>query len=102
MKTVERINTLLYFPRLCTNCGMCSLVCPQGVFAPGETVARMVNRDACIECGACALNCEADAIQVQAGVGCAAAMIQSALTGRKEVSCGADCNSDSSSSNCCN
>jgi NAD-dependent dihydropyrimidine dehydrogenase PreA subunit len=98
MKTVTRANTLLYYPRLCTNCGLCSMVCPEGVFAPGETVARMVNRSACIECGACALNCEPGAIQVQAGVGCAAAMIQSALTGKKEVACGPDNNADSS---CC-
>jgi hypothetical protein len=31
-------------------------------------------------------------------VGCAAAMIQSALTGKKEVACGPDNNADSS---CC-
>ena len=99
MKTIERSNTLLYFPKLCTNCGLCSIVCPQGVFAAGEKVARMVNRSACIECGACTLNCEAGAIQVQAGVGCAAAMIQSALSGRKEVTCGpAD---DSNAGSCC-
>lgn len=91
MKTVSRVNTLLYYPKLCTNCGMCSIVCPQSVFAPGETVARLVNRNACIECGACQLNCEAGAIQVEAGVGCAAAMIQAALTGQKEAACGPDC-----------
>jgi NAD-dependent dihydropyrimidine dehydrogenase PreA subunit len=106
MKTIERTNTLLYSPKLCNNCGMCSMVCPQGVFAPGERVARMVDRNACIECGACLLNCEPGAIQVQAGVGCAAAMIRSALTGQKEVSCepdgGSDCGcSGESSGGCC-
>lgn len=50
----------------------------------------MVNRRACIECGACMLNCEPGAIQVQAGVGCAATMIQAALTGQKEPICGPD------------
>ncbi len=90
MKTITRANTLLYYPKLCTNCGMCSIVCPHGVFAPGDPVARLVNRNACIECGACQLNCEAGAIKVVAGVGCAAAMIQAALTGKKESSCGPD------------
>ena len=83
-----KANTLQYDPKLCTNCGFCSTVCPQGVFEAGETSARMVNRSACIECGACMLNCEPRAIQVQAGVGCAAAMIQAALTGKKEPACG--------------
>ena len=88
MRIKEKINTLAYQPRLCTNCGLCSIVCPQGVFASGETRAKLVNRAACIECGACMLNCEPGAIEVQAGVGCAAAMIQVALTGQKEPACG--------------
>ena len=88
MKTELKINTLQFFPKLCTNCGLCSKVCPQGVFEPGETAARMINRAACIECGACMINCEPGAIKVQAGVGCAAAMIQAALTGQKEPACG--------------
>ena len=88
MRIKERINTLVYRPRLCTNCGLCSVVCPQGVFEPGEIKAKLVKRVACIECGACMLNCEPGAIEVQAGVGCAAAMIQAALTGQKEPTCG--------------
>jgi ferredoxin len=92
MKIITKINTLQYFARLCTNCGICSIVCPQAVFAPGEKVARLVNRSACIECGACMINCEANAIKVVSGVGCAEAMIRAALTGRKEPSCGPECN----------
>ena len=91
MKTRPRINTLVYRPKLCTNCGMCSIVCPQGVFVAGEIAARLVKRSACIECGACMLNCEPGAIIVQAGVGCAAVMIQAALTGQKEPVCGPGC-----------
>jgi NAD-dependent dihydropyrimidine dehydrogenase PreA subunit len=91
MKTRQRINTLVYKARLCTNCGLCSIVCPQGVFEPGEKAARLVDRGACIECGACMLNCEPGAILVQAGVGCAAAMIHAALTGQNEPTCGPDC-----------
>ena len=31
---------------------------------------RIENRDACMECGACAMNCPTEALTVQAGVGC--------------------------------
>jgi ferredoxin len=49
----------------------------------------VVRGDACIECGACQRNCPTGAIEVESGVGCAAAMIYSALTGRKEE-CGSE------------
>ena len=86
----EQINTLEYDPGLCINCGMCSIVCPHGVFAPNGRVAQLVRPEACMECGACELNCPTGAITVESGVGCAAAMIASALRGRREVSCGPD------------
>ena len=81
-------NTLRYDPELCINCRMCSDVCPHGVFAPDGDTARLVRPAACMECGACQLNCPTGAITVDSGVGCAAAMIYAALTGRKEVTCG--------------
>lgn len=81
-------NTLQYNPELCINCGMCSIVCPHGVFAPGDGVAQLVRREACMECGACQLNCPVEAIMVESGVGCATAMISAALTGKKEPVCG--------------
>jgi ferredoxin len=45
------------------------------------------DHDACMECGACAMNCPTGAISVEAGVGCAAAVIMSALRGDKQVCC---------------
>ena len=39
-----------------------------------------------MECGACAMNCPAEAISVNRGVGCAAAVLNSYL-GEKEISC---------------
>jgi len=42
-----------------------------------------------MECGACALNCEYGAISVDAGVGCATALINGMIAG-KEPSCGCD------------
>jgi len=89
MAAASTLNTLQYRPELCVGCGMCSVVCPHGVFANDTgDVAQLVSPGACMECGACQLNCPTDAIMVDSGVGCAAAMIAAALTGKQEVSCG--------------
>ncbi len=85
------VNTLEYNEGKCINCGMCSTVCPHGVFEPGDKKAVLANPAACMECGACQLNCPANAIKVESGVGCAYAMIASALRGQKEVTCGCGC-----------
>ena len=96
------VNTLEYNPELCINCGMCSTVCPHGVFAPDDRVVQLVHPEACMECGACQQNCLTGAITVDSGVGCAAAMIHAALTGRKEITCGPDPEMDAcGSSGCC-
>jgi NAD-dependent dihydropyrimidine dehydrogenase PreA subunit len=84
------VNTLVYDPDACINCGMCSCVCPHGVFAAGEKAARLVKPANCMECGACMVNCPSHAIWVDSGVGCASAMIYAALRGREEVTCGGD------------
>lgn len=94
-------NTLKYDPEECINCSMCSTVCPHGVFAPGKDAAILANKEACMECGACFLNCPTVAIEVESGVGCAAAMIHAALTGGPET-CdgGCGCGSTESSTSC--
>jgi ferredoxin len=99
-------NTLQYDPDLCVRCGMCSIVCPHGVFVSGERVAQVVNREVCMECGACQHNCPTSAIRVDSGVGCAAAMIWAALTGRKEATCGGKvrsscCAEEGKAASCC-
>jgi len=83
----SELNTLQYDPKLCIGCGMCSIVCPHAVFAQNDHVAQLVYPDACMECGACQRNCPTGAIAVDSGVGCAAAMMRDALTGRKEATC---------------
>lgn len=88
MISASAINTLQYDPELCIGCGMCSIVCPQAVFAMYDSVAQVVHPEACMECGACQRNCPTEAIMVESGVGCAAAMMWAALTGSKEVTCG--------------
>jgi NAD-dependent dihydropyrimidine dehydrogenase PreA subunit len=81
-------NTLVLDTQLCTGCTLCVTVCPHQVFAINDHKAKIVNTTDCMECGACQVNCAAGAITVTSGVGCASAMINAALTGKKEVSCG--------------
>lgn len=92
-------NTLEYTPEMCINCRMCSTVCPHGVFKAGTDKAQLADSLACMECGACQLNCPVDAIKVDSGVGCAYAMMWSAITGSDEITCGsgACCNPGSDS-----
>lgn len=88
MTVASAANTLTYDPELCINCGMCSMVCPHGVFEAGEEVAQLVRHGACMECGACPLNCPTGAIAVDSGVGCAYALMREALAGKKDGDCG--------------
>ncbi len=70
----------------CVGCGMCLIVCPHAVYSMNNGNAEIENLDACMECGACSKNCPAEAVRVQVGVGCAAAVINTAL-GRESSSC---------------
>jgi ferredoxin len=88
MIQASRFNTLRYDAGRCTGCGMCVAVCPHGVWAMNSHKARVVAGDVCMECGACQVNCVAGAIAVESGVGCAGAMIQAAIRGQKEATCG--------------
>ena len=50
--------------------------------------AKLVDRNGCMECGACALNCEAEAISVTPGVGCAEYIISGWFKGKENATCG--------------
>ena len=93
-KYLKNVATLTFAIEKCNGCGKCIEVCPHGVFAMDGIKARIAEKDLCMECGACALNCPVSAIEVNAGVGCAAAIIMGWLTG-KEPTCGC------SDSDCC-
>jgi NAD-dependent dihydropyrimidine dehydrogenase PreA subunit len=80
------VTTLALSDEACTGCGVCLEVCPRSVFRMEDKKAIIDNRDACIECGACALNCAFEALSVRTGVGCANAVINRAL-GRKSACC---------------
>ena len=93
LRYLAEVVTLKLNEEACVGCGMCVNVCPHSVLAMDEKKASIVQRDACMECGACAKDCPTDALTVDAGVGCAAAIIKGALSGTEPC-----CDSDSG---CC-
>ena len=95
---LKNVTTLEYNNEKCVGCERCLEVCPHGVFDMANGKACITDKDFCMECGACAMNCPAKAIEVNAGVGCAAAIIYSLVTG-KEPTCG--CSDGSDDKNCC-
>jgi NAD-dependent dihydropyrimidine dehydrogenase PreA subunit len=76
---LKNVATLRLTEDKCTGCGTCLLVCPHEVFAKFNGRVRIDDPDQCMECGACALNCPEEALSVDAGVGCATAVINTTL-----------------------
>jgi NAD-dependent dihydropyrimidine dehydrogenase PreA subunit len=66
---------------------MCAAVCPHGIFSLNEKKAHIDDLDGCMECGACAKNCPANAISVTPGVGCASYIIQTWIKGKNADVC---------------
>ncbi len=95
LRYIADVVTLNLDSALCNGCGICLEVCPHAVFVFEDDTAVISDRNACMECGACALNCETTALTVRRGVGCAEAVITGKLRGT-EPTC--DCSNDS---NCC-
>ena len=93
MKYLANVATLKYDSGKCAGCGRCVEVCPRGVFVMRDKRAAVTDKDLCMECGACAKNCDFGALSVNAGVGCAAAIITGMITGN-EPSCGCGDTSD--------
>jgi NAD-dependent dihydropyrimidine dehydrogenase PreA subunit len=92
MKTMQyfkNVVTLKLNTELCNGCRMCTIVCPHAVFEIVDNKARIVDVDDCMECGACALNCQNGAITVKSGVGCAAGILNGILN-NSEASCSCD------------
>ncbi len=87
MKYLLNTASIKLFPQRCAGCGRCLEVCPHEVFALEGKKAVILDKDRCMECGACVNNCAFHALSVDKGVGCAAALISSMITGG-EPSCG--------------
>ncbi|MFH2204946.1 MAG: mercury methylation ferredoxin HgcB [Elusimicrobiota bacterium] len=83
------VSTLALDAAKCTGCGFCLDVCPHEVFQLADKKAVIADLDACMECGACALNCPTQALLVESGVGCAQAIVKGAVTGT-EPTCGCE------------
>jgi NAD-dependent dihydropyrimidine dehydrogenase PreA subunit len=95
LRYLSGVTTLHLDTDKCNGCRTCLDVCPHAVFAPLDGKVFISDRDACMECGACALNCPEEALTVQVGVGCATGIMIGALRGT-EPTC--DCGADTS---CC-
>lgn len=96
-KYLRGVATLKLDSGNCTGCGKCLEVCPHRVFVPDGKKVRIAQLNSCMECGACQMNCAFAAISVDAGVGCAEAIIYGALTGN-EPTCGCG---EGESTTCC-
>lgn len=87
-KYLRNVTSLLLIAEKCFGCGKCVEVCPHEVFNLEGNKTNIIDKDSCMECGACALNCPTQAIEVNPGVGCAAAFILSWFTGKEPSCCG--------------
>ena len=95
LRYIEDTITLKLDVEKCNGCRMCMRVCPHGVFAMNGKRASLHDKGACMECGACAMNCPEEAISVESGVGCATGVIYGYIKGT-EPTC--DCSDGSA---CC-
>lgn len=82
LRYIKGVATITLDELSCVGCSMCINVCPHQVFAMEENKATIVDKDGCMECGACAKNCPVGAIGVTPGVGCASLIINRMLKGK--------------------
>ena len=90
LRYLKNVTTLQLDTEKCNGCKKCLQVCPHAVFVIEDKKAQIVDRDACMECGACAMNCPERALAVEAGVGCAYAVIVGSIKGTEPDCCGGD------------
>lgn len=93
LRYLERLPLLQLEQERCIGCTLCSTVCPHRVFEMTAGKAQIVDKGACMECGACEKNCPVEAIFVNPdeGCGCAALIINSwisKITGTTSSGCG--------------
>jgi ferredoxin len=76
---LSNVVTLKVYPDKCIGCNTCVIVCPHQILGLVNKKVHIIEKDNCIECGACKSNCPREAIDVEVGVGCASAIINSPL-----------------------
>lgn len=82
MEYIKNVAKIEINQEKCIGCGICKVVCPHAVIGIEKEKAYLISKDRCIECGACDINCPTQAIRVEAGVGCANALINGWLQGK--------------------
>ena len=85
----------------CTGCKICTFVCPQNVIEIIDKKAKITNYTNCLECGACQLNCEYDAIDVSKGTGCLYAIIKEDILKITPKGTGCGCSNENEDEGCC-
>lgn len=98
---IKDVATLQLVREKCNGCRQCTIVCPHHVFVMENKKAKIINLDACMECGACAVNCTENAISVKAGVGCASAVINTRFKKNAASGEGCCCCEETRDINCC-
>ncbi len=92
LRYLKNVATLDLDVAKCVGCERCVEVCPHGVFAIEDRKVRLIDRDSCMECGACQKNCPVEAISVESGVGCAQGVINGLLRGTEpDCDCSGGC-----------
>lgn len=81
MRYLHNVATLEIDAAKCNGCATCIHVCPHNVIEMRAKKAVVRDLDGCMECGACRMNCPEAAIEVQAGVGCAYAILRGMIYG---------------------
>lgn len=77
LKYIDKYVTLELDEEKCVGCALCFTVCPHRVFEMKDRKSFIKDKNKCMECGACMSNCPVCAIKVEAGVGCAVAILSS-------------------------
>jgi len=89
MRYLRNVASLRIDAEKCIGCELCVSVCTHDVIGLRGRKAVVRDLDSCMECGACRENCPVGAVAVEAGVGCAHAIIRGMLTGAPpQCSCG--------------